>query len=370
MFLIVSSLLSQDDKLLQIKGKIVEEDSNNPIPYANIYIQHSNKGTISDSVGEFKIEFEEKYLKDTLFISSIGYTKFGELLGNINISNYIIVELSDSLFLLNEATALAYDNFKALYWSTGKEGIKKLLITCATRDMLNVASFIKILNSEYGNAKANLNVFKWTNVNIKGAKYKKLKVTLTYMRCKTCPGEKDLNITLGIRTKNNKDVLEGKVEEEFYEKYFQVLLDQTFAQGIDYSLLESRSKVAYLKNDDVPYSGKCFGYYETGEKGLKGTYNNGIKTDHWTYWYKNGQVKMEVDYLNGEKHGKWYQWWENGKPRIQAVYNNGKLDGYNKYYYESGNLKKESYYEDGIFYGYIEYDEKGNILDKKGDMKK
>ncbi len=370
LLLIIFSLLSQEQKNIIIKGSIIESDTYSPIPYANIYLKKSKTGTMSDSLGNFELEINENHTEDSLFVSSIGYTKFGEKISNIDLDSKLTIELNDSLFLLDEAVALAYDHFKALYWNTGKKSERKLLITCATRSMLNIASFVKILTSEYGQPKANLNIFKWNNVKIKGAKEKKLKITLTYMRCKSCPGKKDLNITIGIRNKRNKDVLKGKNEEEFFEKYFQALLDETFAQGIDYSLLESRNKIAYLKNDDTPYSGKCFGYYKTGEKGLKGTYVNGIKTGHWTYWYKNGQVKMEVDYLNGKKHGEWYQWWDNGNLRIKAIYNNGKLNGHNKYWYENGTLKKESFYVNGIFYGYIEYDQKGNVVDKKGNMKK
>ncbi len=361
------SVLSQEDSSITIKGKIIECDTYDPIPYANIFVKNSSTGVIADSLGKFEIEINDKYKNDTLFISLIGYTRYGELIGNINLKKEFIVELDDSLFLLSEAIALAYDNFKVLLWNSKKGPGTKLLLTCATKDLLNVANFIKILKSEYGMPKTNANILKWKNVRIKEIKGKKLKVTLTYCICKYCPGDKDLNITIGVRDKKNRNVLERRTEEEILEKYFQAFLDQTFAQGIDYSFLEKRDKIAYLKNDDTPYSGKCFGYHTTGERGLKGTYLDGKKIGHWVYWYSNAQKKLEVDYIKGKKHGVWYYWYKNGNMRIKALYSMGKLDGHNMWWYENGNIKKESYFNKGIFYGSIEYDKNGNVSERKGE---
>ncbi len=57
--------------LINISGKVIDLQSNTPIEYANIYVQGTLKGTLSDRNGTFEISGLQ--LSDILVVSAIGY---------------------------------------------------------------------------------------------------------------------------------------------------------------------------------------------------------------------------------------------------------------------------------------------------------
>lgn len=78
-FLLISiislSLPDKDDKqekrkIVQLSGLIVTGDSLKPLPYANIWIKNTRRGTISDFYGFFYITLREN---DTIRFSSVGF---------------------------------------------------------------------------------------------------------------------------------------------------------------------------------------------------------------------------------------------------------------------------------------------------------
>ncbi|MFH2095386.1 MAG: carboxypeptidase-like regulatory domain-containing protein, partial [Bacteroidota bacterium] len=248
--------LAQDTETITIKGKVYDADTEEPVSFANVFIKTAMLGTMADTLGKFELILEKKYANDTLFVSAIGYKLYSDLINRLDLSKDVMVEMDDTLIMLSEATALAYDNFEGLYWNTGKSAQPKLLLTCATRYMYNIAGFVKILKSEYGMPKVNANVFKWKNIDIPDLKMKKINITLTYLHCAYCPEETDLNITLALRDSKNRNLLDLRNDAEVLEDYFQSKLNQTFAQGVDYEILEKKGDIMYLKNDEKPYTGK------------------------------------------------------------------------------------------------------------------
>ncbi|MCF8230375.1 MAG: carboxypeptidase-like regulatory domain-containing protein [Bacteroidales bacterium] len=77
-YLILFTILSipvfaqSDDDLVQFSGVVVAGDSIQPIPFTNIIIANTNRGTVSDYYGYFS--FVAKKL-DTIVFSSIGFKK-------------------------------------------------------------------------------------------------------------------------------------------------------------------------------------------------------------------------------------------------------------------------------------------------------
>lgn len=63
---------NSESKLIQFSGVVVTEDSLKPVPYMNIIIKGSYRGTVSDYFGFFSFVAKEK---DTIEFSSIGYKK-------------------------------------------------------------------------------------------------------------------------------------------------------------------------------------------------------------------------------------------------------------------------------------------------------
>ena len=74
MICINQSLWAQqkDKKMIQFSGIIAAADSSMPVPFANISIKGSTRGTISDFVGFFSIPVNKR---DTIIFSCVGYKR-------------------------------------------------------------------------------------------------------------------------------------------------------------------------------------------------------------------------------------------------------------------------------------------------------
>ncbi|WP_153799939.1 TonB-dependent receptor [Foetidibacter luteolus] len=72
-FLLVSILLySQESQLIEISGKVLDQEKNEPLQGVSIQIAGTVAGTISNSQGEFKLKTKLKF-PFTLHFSSVGY---------------------------------------------------------------------------------------------------------------------------------------------------------------------------------------------------------------------------------------------------------------------------------------------------------
>ncbi|MDF1550627.1 MAG: carboxypeptidase-like regulatory domain-containing protein, partial [Bacteroidales bacterium] len=70
-FLLISFLLFFCRLTAQIEGVITNQNTKQPIPYANIWIENENIGTTSSTEGHFRIK--ENVKNKQLFVSAIGY---------------------------------------------------------------------------------------------------------------------------------------------------------------------------------------------------------------------------------------------------------------------------------------------------------
>nr|MBD3620666.1 carboxypeptidase-like regulatory domain-containing protein [Sunxiuqinia sp.] len=57
----------------EITGFVKDRESQEPIPFANIWIKGTTRGTMSDTNGQFVIKLSQN---DTLCVSTIGYQKW------------------------------------------------------------------------------------------------------------------------------------------------------------------------------------------------------------------------------------------------------------------------------------------------------
>ncbi|MBK7869771.1 MAG: carboxypeptidase-like regulatory domain-containing protein [Saprospiraceae bacterium] len=58
----------------QVAGTIKDRDTKQAIPYVNIGIPGTSIGTASYEDGTFSLHIPDKYLKDTIYFSAIGYS--------------------------------------------------------------------------------------------------------------------------------------------------------------------------------------------------------------------------------------------------------------------------------------------------------
>ena len=82
----------------------------------------------------------------------------------------------------------------------------------------------------------------------------------------------------------------------------------------DINNLIDRGGLKYAPNDDEPYTGKVFDFYENGQKKLDGNYRKGLMNGKWTYYHQNGQKENERTYKDGELIKETY-WDEGGNKR-------------------------------------------------------
>ena len=98
------SILGQNQ--IEIEGKILDKETKEPIPFANIYNKNLGKGTIINSDGYFRILINEA--TDTVTISFIGY-KEQTIKIKADKKNYLIY-LDENILFLNEVTVKPKDN--------------------------------------------------------------------------------------------------------------------------------------------------------------------------------------------------------------------------------------------------------------------
>ena len=65
------NVISDDEYLEKIKGKIIDRSTNTPVPYADIYYKSNNKSVVTNNKGEFVISKSNNL--DYLIISAVGY---------------------------------------------------------------------------------------------------------------------------------------------------------------------------------------------------------------------------------------------------------------------------------------------------------
>ena len=102
-----------------IKGKLLDETSKQPIPYASIYIKGKAIGTTTNEEGRFLFHVPSGFANDTLIISVIGYDHFKSTVRGMTEKKNVIA-LKQSVTLLNAVTISA--SKKEL---TGKDIVKK-----------------------------------------------------------------------------------------------------------------------------------------------------------------------------------------------------------------------------------------------------
>lgn len=86
-----------------LKGRVIDQQSKQPIVYSTIEIKARKTGTYSDSSGAFSIKTED--FSDTLEINSLGYKMQKHLAGDFR-DSIIIIELKPHIFKLQEVVVV------------------------------------------------------------------------------------------------------------------------------------------------------------------------------------------------------------------------------------------------------------------------
>jgi hypothetical protein len=104
MNLLISILLlfvfNQNPEYLTITGKIVQQDTNEPVSYVNIGVVRTHFGAVSDENGHFQITVPERLFADSLRFSIIGYYSRSFLISDLMDQEDLIIELTEQSYTM------------------------------------------------------------------------------------------------------------------------------------------------------------------------------------------------------------------------------------------------------------------------------
>ncbi len=108
----VSQLIKMADRVI-VAGYVFEENSENPLPYVNVYVKRTRTGTITDTSGYFILKAR---INDTLTFSSLGYDKKYVLINDSARESMkpLIVFLDTKIYSLNSVDIIALKRYKQL----------------------------------------------------------------------------------------------------------------------------------------------------------------------------------------------------------------------------------------------------------------
>ncbi|MCG8702309.1 MAG: DUF5686 and carboxypeptidase regulatory-like domain-containing protein, partial [Bacteroidales bacterium] len=101
-----------------VSGTVLDKESGEPIPYANIAFKHSSVGTITDFKGYFYID--TKLATDTLLASYVGY-KPNYVSIKVNSTQKVEINLSSNVHALDEIVVTPGENPAFIYLDKIKE---------------------------------------------------------------------------------------------------------------------------------------------------------------------------------------------------------------------------------------------------------
>jgi len=106
-----------------INGKVIDAQTKEPLPYANIVLSSKNKGVSTDENGMYTFDVAGD-IEDALMISYLGYTtqeiSLKQFSGTVN--NILNIELTENTSVIDE---VVLEVKKAKYSSTKTIGVKK-----------------------------------------------------------------------------------------------------------------------------------------------------------------------------------------------------------------------------------------------------
>ncbi|MFH2141950.1 MAG: carboxypeptidase-like regulatory domain-containing protein [Bacteroidota bacterium] len=103
--ILITAIVASLNSLAQTEfiGKIVSSNDNQPVAYVNIGIINKDVGTVSDIYGNFILKISDKYLNDSIRISSIGFISKVFKVNEILKCNRDTIYLDKAVYTLSEA---------------------------------------------------------------------------------------------------------------------------------------------------------------------------------------------------------------------------------------------------------------------------
>lgn len=78
-------------KIIVFRGKVMDRQEKDALPFSSIYIFRKNIGTVSNSDGEFVLKIPESMQHDTIIISCLGYRQQVQPISELTDKNYTVL---------------------------------------------------------------------------------------------------------------------------------------------------------------------------------------------------------------------------------------------------------------------------------------
>ncbi len=98
----------KDIDMLLLQGKIIDQDNENPVPFAHVFAENKYTGTITNQEGEFtlNIPYDDN---GKLTVSFMGYQEREVSIRELAANNYNIIKINPQSFQLNAIKVIPYD---------------------------------------------------------------------------------------------------------------------------------------------------------------------------------------------------------------------------------------------------------------------
>lgn len=130
MNLLISILLlivfNQNPEYVTINGKIVQQDTNEPVSYVNIGVVRTHFGTVSDENGHFQITIPERLSADSLRFSIIDFYSRTFLISDLMDQEDLVIELTEQSYTME---SIAVDASRLREKRVGHRATSKRIVT-------------------------------------------------------------------------------------------------------------------------------------------------------------------------------------------------------------------------------------------------
>lgn len=310
------ALIAQD--MLKISGKVVDEETSEPLTHASIGVIGKPYGTITNTDGYFELYISENQLEDSLQVSMLGYENYEIKFGSFNTSVRTIkliikpVVLKEITVTTNEMTALQILT-KAFEKIEDNNPIQSYRLTAYKRELYSDNGQTSYLNDAvihiYDKGYKQVRRPDRNKINEK-VEIKQVRASKNYSH-KVFRGHNGQNggfsyLKYALRTNILKYRKREVLNNFFIASYAidsLVYLDNQLFYIINVTLIKDHVQFSdtYFVNTDN-YSIKKHVYKEVADQGFKR--NQWQFQNDSSYWYQNYTLLHDSEYQNFQ--GKMY----------------------------------------------------------------
>lgn len=96
-----------------IRGKIIDSNSSDPLPFATVMLRNNLLGIHSNANGDFIIRRDTSFLTDSVIFTCIGYRRYAVSYKSLLTDRINLIRISPKIYELNTVQIMAFKNYEA-----------------------------------------------------------------------------------------------------------------------------------------------------------------------------------------------------------------------------------------------------------------